>query len=213
MTRVALLSSEPIRERMAGIGIRYLELARLPLTAAERALGRTQGTWAPTLAADRLQAKVKRFAGSLLKDETLQSDAKLQLTAIDERTRAASMEAEAEQIRRQADERLAQEQRAAQEAKREVAKRDELREQAVDAQVAAKERKVTQKAVAKKTTARKVASAQEQALEQRETAAKREQLAEESKALNDERAATEAKAEVLDLEDKLNEAKAARKSG
>lgn len=28
MTRVALLSSEPIRERMAGIGIRYLELAR-----------------------------------------------------------------------------------------------------------------------------------------------------------------------------------------
>jgi len=28
MTRVALLSSEPIRPRMAGIGIRYLELAR-----------------------------------------------------------------------------------------------------------------------------------------------------------------------------------------
>ena len=28
MTRVALLSSEPVRERMAGIGIRYLELAR-----------------------------------------------------------------------------------------------------------------------------------------------------------------------------------------
>ena len=28
MTRVALLSSEPIRPRMAGIGIRYFELAR-----------------------------------------------------------------------------------------------------------------------------------------------------------------------------------------
>ena len=28
MRRIALLSSEPIRERMAGIGIRYLELAR-----------------------------------------------------------------------------------------------------------------------------------------------------------------------------------------
>jgi glycosyltransferase involved in cell wall biosynthesis len=28
MTRVALISSEPVRERMAGIGIRYLELAR-----------------------------------------------------------------------------------------------------------------------------------------------------------------------------------------
>ncbi len=28
MTRIALLSSEPIRPRMAGIGIRYLEFAR-----------------------------------------------------------------------------------------------------------------------------------------------------------------------------------------
>src|SRR5262249_37125403 len=28
MTRIALLSSEPVRARMAGIGIRYLELAR-----------------------------------------------------------------------------------------------------------------------------------------------------------------------------------------
>ncbi|HEX2253820.1 MAG TPA: hypothetical protein VHQ65_11185, partial [Thermoanaerobaculia bacterium] len=34
MTRIALVSSEPVRERMAGIGIRYLELARrLPAAA------------------------------------------------------------------------------------------------------------------------------------------------------------------------------------
>jgi len=34
MTRIALLSSEPVRERMAGIGLRYLELARrLPAAA------------------------------------------------------------------------------------------------------------------------------------------------------------------------------------
>jgi glycosyltransferase involved in cell wall biosynthesis len=36
MTRVALVSSEPVRERMAGIGIRYLELARrLPRSGIE----------------------------------------------------------------------------------------------------------------------------------------------------------------------------------
>jgi len=36
MTRIALLSSEPVRERMAGIGIRYLELARrLPRPGVE----------------------------------------------------------------------------------------------------------------------------------------------------------------------------------
>jgi glycosyltransferase involved in cell wall biosynthesis len=39
MTRVALLSSEPIRSRMAGIGIRYLELARrLPAHGVETVL-------------------------------------------------------------------------------------------------------------------------------------------------------------------------------
>ena len=39
MTRVALVSSEPVRERMAGIGIRYLELARrLPRPGIEAVL-------------------------------------------------------------------------------------------------------------------------------------------------------------------------------
>jgi hypothetical protein len=39
VTRVALLSSEPIRERMAGIGIRYVELARrLPQAGIETVL-------------------------------------------------------------------------------------------------------------------------------------------------------------------------------
>ena len=39
MKRVALVSSEPVRERMAGIGIRYLELARrLPAVGVETVL-------------------------------------------------------------------------------------------------------------------------------------------------------------------------------
>ena len=191
----------------------YLELTRLPLTAAERALGRTEGTWAPTIAADRLQARVKDLAASVLRDETLRADAKLQLAALDERIRAAEAEGRAEQIRAQADERLVQDQRAAQEARREVEKRDELREHVIDAAVEAKEREVRQKTAAKKTTARKIGAAQEQALEHRETKAKREVLSKEAKTLNDQRAAAEAKAEVLELEDKLNEVKAARKSG
>jgi hypothetical protein len=188
-----------------------LELTRLPLTAAERALHKTEGTWAPTIAADRLQARVKEVAGSVLRDERLLADARLQNAALDERLRAADAEAEAERIRRTADERLAQERRAAEEAKRAVAQRDQQREQTVEAQVEAKERRVQQKAAEKKATARKITSAQEEALEQRETAAKRQSLAKESKALNDQRAAAEAKAEVLHLEDKLNDVKTARK--
>ena len=200
---------ELLRKALLG----YLELTRLPLTATERALKRTEGTWGPTIAADRLQARLKEAAGSLLKDETLLADARMQTAALDERMRAAKAKAEAERIRRQADAKLAQDQRAVQAAKRDVAKRDEQREKVIDARVDAEGRKVVEKTIAKKNTARKIADAQEEALEQRETSAKRELLAKESKALNDQRAATEAKAEVLDLEDKLNEVKAARKSG
>jgi hypothetical protein len=179
----------------------YLELSRLPLTAAERALGRTEGTWPLTIAADRMQAAIKDVAATVLRDETLRADAKLQRAALDERLRAADAEAEAERIRRQADENLRREQRAAQEAKAEVAKRD-----------AQRDRQVTKQVAQKKTTARKVAAAQEEALEQREAKATREQLAKEAVAVREQRAAVEAKAEALALEDELARAKAARTS-
>jgi glycosyltransferase involved in cell wall biosynthesis len=65
LTRVALLSSEAIRPRMAGIGIRYLELARrLPRPGLEVVLV-TAGDPAEVPAAD-LTAEVRRFErGSL----------------------------------------------------------------------------------------------------------------------------------------------------
>jgi len=189
----------------------YLELTRLPLTATERALGKTEGTWAPTIAVDRLQARVKEMAGTALRDDTLLADARLQNAALDERLRAAKEEARAEQIRRAADARLANEKKAAGAAERQVKARADQREQAVEQAAEAKERAVREKAAEKKAAARRVEQAQKEALEQRETVAKREELEQESKALNDQRAAAEAKAEVLDLEDKLNEVKAARK--
>jgi hypothetical protein len=178
----------------------YLELSRLPLTAAERALGKTEGTWPLTIAADRAQATVKDIAGRILRDETLRADANLQNAALDERLRAVGAEMEAERIRAQADERLRQDQRAAAEAKAEVARRDAQREQQVDKQVGAK-----------KATARKVAAAQDDALDKREAVAKRASLDKEAKAVRDERAAIEAKAEALELEDELARTRAKRK--
>jgi hypothetical protein len=178
----------------------YLELTRVPLTAAERVLGKTEGTWPVTIAADRLQARVKEVAGTVLRDDELLANARLQNAALDERLRALDAEAEAERIRREADARLAADTRAANEAKREVERREELRERQVDKTVQAK-----------KTQVRKQVAKQEQMLEQREDAVTRDLLAKEAKAVNEQRAAAEAKAEVLDLEDKLNATKAARK--
>jgi hypothetical protein len=178
----------------------YLELTRLPLTAAERALGKTEGTWPLTIATDRVQATIKDVAGTILRDETLKADARLQHAALDERTRAAEAEAEADRIRAEADDRLRREKQAADEAKAEVARRDAQRDRAVDKQVGAK-----------KATARKVAAAQDEALEQRANNATRETLAKESSAVREQRAALEAKAEALELEDELEAARAARK--
>jgi hypothetical protein len=179
----------------------YLEMTRLPLTAAERALNKVEGTWAPTIAVDRFQARIKDAAASILKDDTLRADAKMQLAALDERMRAAEEAARAEAIRTQADDKLRREQKAAQAAKREVAKRDELREDAVE-----------RKAEAKKATSRKIEAAQSEALHKVEERVQRDVLTKESKALNNQRAAAEAKAEVLDLDDKIQATKAARKS-
>ena len=186
--------------RMAVLG--YLEVTRLPLTAAERALGKAEGNWAPTIVVDRFQARVKEIAGTVLRDETLLADAKLQNASLDERLRASIAEDTADRVRAEADANLVKEQKAAQAAKREVAKRDDLREQIVEDQ-----------ADAKRAAVRETAAKQQKVVAKRATSAKRESLADESKALNDQRAAAEAKAEVLDLEDKLNEVKAARKSG
>lgn len=62
MRRVALLSSEPVRERMAGIGIRYLELARrLPRPGLEVVLvSPARAAEAPALQA----AEVRAFPGA-----------------------------------------------------------------------------------------------------------------------------------------------------
>jgi hypothetical protein len=189
----------------------YLELTRLPLTATERVLGKTEGTWRPTIAVDRLQARVKELAGAALRDDALVADARIQNAALDERLRAAEEELRAAQIRRAADEQLVKERESAAAAEREAKQRAQQRDAAVEQATEAKERRVRQAAAEKKAAARKIEQAQQDALEQRETIAKREVLKKESKALNDQRAAAEAKAEVLELEDKLNEVKAARK--
>lgn len=65
MTRVALLPSEPIRARMAGIGIRYLEMARRLATDGRHVVLVTAGDPAevPTLPAG---VEVRRFARGAL---------------------------------------------------------------------------------------------------------------------------------------------------
>src|SRR5262245_2746435 len=67
MTRIALLSSEPIRPKMAGIGIRYLELARrLPQHGFE--VGLVSPAEPEATAALGLDAPVRHFERGRLRE-------------------------------------------------------------------------------------------------------------------------------------------------
>jgi len=72
MTRVALLSSEPVRERMAGIGIRYLELARrLPRPGVEVVLISP----APVVEVPAVPGEVRTFEPARVRDLVADCDA------------------------------------------------------------------------------------------------------------------------------------------
>ncbi len=72
MTRVALVSSEPVRERMAGIGIRYLELARrLPREGIEVVLVSP----AATDEVPAVPGEVRTFDGARLREQLADCDA------------------------------------------------------------------------------------------------------------------------------------------
>jgi len=71
LTRIALLSSEPIRTRMAGIGIRYVELARrLPAAGVDTLLvsPAAEEEMAPVLGAAGRGAAVRRFERGRLRE-------------------------------------------------------------------------------------------------------------------------------------------------
>ena len=72
MTRIALLSSEPVRERMAGIGIRYLELARrLPRPGVEVVLISP----APVAEVPPVPGEVRTFAADSVRELLADCDA------------------------------------------------------------------------------------------------------------------------------------------
>ena len=191
-----------------------LGAARLPVTAAERVLHRSDDAqWPPTLAFEQAEASIKQAVGSLLRDSTLVSEGRLVEAKVARLREAAELEANAREVTERADRRLAAERDAEQqrldEAERETqqrldaARQDEIRrKQEVDEEIRAEERRMAE-----------ARQAEEAALAEKERSARAAQLSRDKAALHKKQEAAAARADVLAVDQTLEATKAARRNG
>ncbi len=191
----------------------YLQAARLPLTAAESVLKKTdQKDWAPTLAFDAAEATVLQFVGSLLKDDDLVTQGKLAEARVSQLRKAAELEATAEAKRAEANADYGQRVDADEARKRQIAEQANQREAALAQEKARKQREADERARKQTEAAHKIEVAQKKVVTKQERAAKTTRINAEQAALADERRALVAEETVLDLDAALRSTKAARKN-
>jgi hypothetical protein len=168
---------------------------------------------AAALAVDQVDAAVRRFAGRVLRDETLQNDAHRRELAVDERRRAIELRTEAELKRRRADEEyqseleIADEQRAVAEARAEEKRTNIERERAAELERHAKE---TQR---RKRQVRAAAAETEQHVDEAAQRARLEELDARAEVLEEKEDALVAASEADRLQDAASDLKAKRKNG
>ena len=192
----------------------YLRFARLPLTAAERVFNPdTDGptSWAPAIAFEDFEARVKGFAATVFSDQALRQDAELQRARVTQLRRAVELEAEAEATRARADQELAGRRSEVAQERQEA----EAREQANKDRLERERREAEERADAKSAEQhRKVeeqAEAERERVERQERATESERLEAEREALAEKQTALETKDEAVRLEKAAQAAKARRK--
>lgn len=184
--------------------------ARLPLTVAEKLLGRSNTSWPPALVFDKVESGVKYVVGRATGDEALHASSRLQRAEVTKREEAMADRAHAADVKQEAEARA-------------EARRDELaaEREAVEDAEAERERKIEQaereareraakEAEAKRSATRTTAAKRKQAAAKRATRADAERLESESRALRAEQAAVEARGETLDLDKAVQAKKSAR---
>jgi hypothetical protein len=191
-----------------------LQVARVPLQVAEKVTGNTNGeaaTWGPAIAYESAEASVKQTVGTLLRDQTLLDDARLQRAKVSELKEAAARKMLAEQERAEADAELREKREQAEQQRRQAAEQAQRRKQELEREKAAATRKVQEEAARKKSAARQAAAKKEQQVEQQETAARLKAAEAEAKALAKEEQAVRAAGQATDLEAQAQVTKAARR--
>jgi hypothetical protein len=180
----------------------YVQLVRPPLTAAERVVKPAEPeVWPPAVAFDALEAGIKQFAGTVLRDNELVEEGRVKQAKVSAARRAVELEADAEQ-REQRDEQLREQVR--QEADR---REDELARQRAERQ-----RKADEEARRKEQAAAKAEQAADKVIARQDRAARSTKVRAEREALAKEKTAAAAKSDVLALDAELEATKVVRKA-
>jgi hypothetical protein len=189
----------------------WLSAVRLPLSAAERVVGKQGTDWPPAVVFEGFEAGVKRSVGNLIGDTQLVQEGTLERAKVSQLQRAAELEAAAERRREEAAARFEDRKETVQERDKRLEREQQEREAKLEQEKAERKRAVEASARKKEEAARKADEARKKAVAAQERQARATRLAAESAALDSEREAVAAKGEVLDVDRALNATKAARK--
>jgi hypothetical protein len=205
MSSISTLPSTIIKAGLQGL--------RLPLTAIEFAThnGET-AAWPPSLAYESFEAGAKQVLGSLVRDEALVREGRLQRAKINELVEAEHLEVEAEQKRQLADAQVEEHRQAADNARERAEEQAEQRTRQVAQQKAEKERSVQEDAARREQAAAKSAAQRDKVVTAEERRAARTRITEESAALSKRSEALAAQRNAASLDDALEAKKAQRKA-
>jgi len=188
----------------------WLSVVRLPLTAAELAIGKQGSDWPPAVAFDGFEAGLKKGVGTLIGDSQLVQEAMLERGKV-EQLRDAELEAAAERRRQESVARFEDRKEAVRESARRVEREQEENKARLEREEADRKRAVEETARGKEEAAKTADQARRKAVAAQERQARATRLAAESEALDHERDAAEAKGDLLAVDRALKATKAARK--
>jgi hypothetical protein len=182
----------------------HLQLARLPLTAFEAVArrGMDNDEWAPALAFEGYEARVKELVGGIVNDDELLSSARLTRAKLAQLGRAAEKDAAAEAKAAQAEEQ-----------RRRVERQAAEREAKLEREKAAARQKVEREFAQREQASNRIEATQKKAVAKRETAAERTRLKAEADALAQKERAVGAKAQAVTLDKAVQTTKARRRNG
>jgi hypothetical protein len=185
---------------------------RLPLTGVET-ITRQRGndSWPPAIAFEAFAASAKQVVGSILRDDALVDEGRIQQAKVAELRQALELEVEADQTRAQADAQLEARREQSEQERKRVEEQARQREQAIEREKAAAEQQAARDAREKAETVGKIDQLREKRVTATERQARLVRVNEESAVLAQQRQAVKAKDTAVKAAQAVEQKKAARK--
>jgi hypothetical protein len=192
----------------------WLFTARLPITFAESTLHRTgrSDEWPPVIAFDAFEAGVKQVVGSLVCDQQLAKEGRLERERATRLRAAVDLESLAESREQEADAEFRARQVADEERLQRIDQEADARRQAEQTKLHEAKRQAGQKAARKAEIAEKAEASSATAVAKVDRAARSARVSAEKQAVAEERRAVAAKKTVKQIDTKLEATKAARRN-